>query len=369
MNFLQLTNYWWLIIWLFGAGFVLSQMNVKQPEMVLGKREYRWRWGPAIALVLPYIIWAGNRTIYMGDTAQYMKMYQSFPDSIMQIGTYLAGSTKDKGFTVISIIIKSIFGDSTFIFFMLFATFQMLCMVRLFRKYSSSYWISIFLFIASTDYVSWMMNGMRQFIAVTMIMACFDWIVEKKYVPLICVILLASTIHGSALLMLPIIFVIQGEAWNKKTILVIIATMIIIAYIDQFTPFLDSMLADTQYSDVITNEIWTTDDGTNVIRVLVYSVPALLSFIGRKYVKAANNSVINVCVNCSIITMALYLVAMVSSGIYVGRLPIYTTLPGYIALPWLLDHMFTRESANIMRILMIGAYLLVFYIQMFVVWG
>ena len=278
-------------------------------------------------LVLPYIIWAGNRSSSLGaDTGAYMAMYSELPSSILGIGSYLTSVTKDKGFTILSIIIKSVLGDSTLIFFSLIAIFQMICMVRIFRKYSDSYWISIFLFVVSTDYTSWMLNGMRQFIAVTMIFACFDWIVEKNYVPLICVILLASTIHGSALLMLPIIFVVQGEAWNKKTILVIIVAMIIITYIDQFTPLLDNMLAETQYSDMITNEIWTNDNGTNAIRVLVYSVPALMSFVGRKYVKAANNQMINVCVNCSIITMALYLVAMVSSGLYVGRLPIYTTL-------------------------------------------
>ena len=327
MRFLQLTNNWWLIIWLFGAGLVLSQLDVKRPEMVYGKREYRWRWGAAIMLVLPYIIWAGNRSSSLGaDTGAYMAMYSELPSSILGIGSYLTSVTKDKGFTILSIIIKSVLGDSTLIFFSLIAIFQMICMVRIFRKYSDSYWISIFLFVVSTDYTSWMLNGMRQFIAVTMIFACFDWIVEKNYVPLICVILLASTIHGSALLMLPIIFVVQGEAWNKKTILVIIVAMIIITYIDQFTPLLDNMLAETQYSDMITNEIWTNDNGTNAIRVLVYSVPALMSFVGRKYVKAANNQMINVCVNCSIITMALYLVAMVSSGLYVGRLPIYTTL-------------------------------------------
>ncbi len=369
MQFLQLTNYWWLVIWIFGAGLVFSQMNVKSPEKVLGKTEYRWRWGPAILLVFPYVIWAGNRTIYMGDTAAYIRTYNELPGSIFEIASYLVDVTKDKGFTVLSIIIKAFTGDSPYMYFMIIAVFQMLCMVIVFRKYSCNYWISIFLFILSTDYISWMMNGMRQFIAVTMIFAAFELMVKKKYIPLICVILLASTIHGSALLMLPIVFIVQGDAWNMKTLLVILAAMLIIVYIDQFTPLLDTLLADTQYSDMVTNEIWTNDDGVNVLRVLVYSVPALLSFLGRKYVRAVHNPVVNICVNCSVITMALYLVAMVSSGIYVGRLPIYTTLMGYMSLPWLIDHMFTRESANMVKFLMIGAYLVFFYIQMFVTWG
>lgn len=39
---------------------------------------------------------------------------------------------------------------------------------------------------------------------------------EKKYVALIVIILLATTVHSSAFIMLPIIFVVQGKPWNKK---------------------------------------------------------------------------------------------------------------------------------------------------------
>ena len=288
---------------------------------------------------------------------------------ISQIGTYLTEHTKDQGFSALMIIIKSILGNSDVLFFLLIAAFQMFAIVYVYKKNSSNYWISMFLFIVSTDYLSWMHNGMRQFLAVTMIFACFGLMVKKKYIPLICMILLASTIHGTALMMLPIVFIIQGKAWNKKTLLFAIAIVVAIAYIDVFTPFLDEMLAETQYSDLVTNEIWTNDDGTNILRVLVYSVPAILSLLGRKYVDDADNPVINLCVNCSIITMALYFLASVSSGIYIGRLPIYTTLMGYIAVPWLIDHIFTKRSAQIIYIGMIGAFLLFFYYQMHFTWG
>jgi hypothetical protein len=67
--------------------------------------------------------------------------------------------------------------------------------------------------------------------------------------------------------------------------------------------------------------------------------------------------------------MALYLVASVSSGIYIGRLPIYTTLQGYIALPWMIDRIFERRSAQLVRYAMYGAYLAFFYFQMHFTWG
>lgn len=366
---MTLTNYWWLLIWLFTVGIFLHAFAQKETVFVAGKKEERWSWFAAIVLVIPYVIWAGFRTDYFGDTALYRRTYRDVPASIGQIMQYLTEHTKDQGFSALMIALKPILGNSDVLFFLLIAAFQMFAIVYVYKKYSSNYWISMFLFIVSTDYLSWMHNGIRQFLAVTMIFACFGLMLKRKYVPLIGVILLASTIHGSALMMLPIVFIIQGKAWNKKTLLLVAAIVVAIAYIDVFTPFLDEMLAETQYSDLVTNEIWTNDDGTNILRVLVYSVPAILSLLGRKYVDAADNPVINLCVNCSIITMALYFLASVSSGIYIGRLPIYTTLMGYIAVPWLIDQIFTKRSAQIIYLGMIGAFLVFFYYQMHFTWG
>lgn len=186
--------------------------------------------------------------------------------------------------------------------------------------------MSFFLFVVSTDYMSWMFNGIRQFIAAAGFLACFGLLVKKKYVFLICIILLLSTIHASVLIMLPIIFIIQGKAWNRKTILFILAIGVMILFIDRFTPFLDNLLSETQYSDIVTNDLWLSDDGTSIFRILVYSVPAILSLIGKKYIDEANDPVINLCTNASACTMILYALSGVSSGIYIGRLPIYTTL-------------------------------------------
>lgn len=365
---MTLTNYWWLLIWLF-AGKIFDIGFPKRTER-LGQREVeRWDFLPALLLAVPYIVWAGFRKDGFGDTYLYRRIFLEAETNLLQIPVYFLNDSKDPGFSSYLVLFKYLFGSSDELFFLVIAAFQMMCVALTFRKYSSDYWISIFLFIISTDYLSWMHNGMRQFIAVAMIFAGFGLLVEKKYVPLIILILIAAQFHGSALLMLPVIFIVQRRAWNRWTVLTLIATMVGIVFIDRFTPILNDLLQDTQYDDIMTNEIWSTDDGTNIFRVAVYSVPAVLSLVGLPYVRAADDPVINVSVNCSIVTMALYAVAAVSSGIYIGRLPIYTTLMGYIALPWLIDHMFTKESAKMVKVIMIGAYLAFFYYQMHYSWG
>ena len=363
---MTLTNHWWLLIWLLICR-VLFHNFPKRYERLDGRIVKRWAFLPTIIMVVPYIIWAGYRKNFI-DTGSYRSALWGLPYDISDIPSLFNGDKKDPGFTVLLIFLKKLIGNQDVQMFLIIATFQMLCVALVYRKYSSDVWTSLLLFVISTDYMSWVQNGMRQFIACCMIFACFKWLLNKRYIPLIIVILLASTIHGSALLMIPIIFVVQGEAWNIKTILMMAATAVMIAYIDQFTPLMNDLLQNTQYDDVMSNEIWTTDDGTNLIRVLVYSVPAIVSLVGLKIIRVENNPVINICVNCSIVTMALYLVAAVTSGIYIGRLPIYTTLMGYISLPWLIDRIFVKRSAAVVRVMMMTMYVLFFYYQMFIGW-
>ncbi len=365
---MRLTNYWYLIIWLFLAGAVLPQIFPKQTEIVFRKKKYVWSFLAVMIIITPYIIWGGYRA-WFGDTETYRSSFLNLSTSLSQIPSLFLEDVKDPGFTTFSILIKSIIGNRDELFFLLISAFQMIGLAVIYRKYSTDFFTCLFLFIASTDYLSWVHNGMRQFIAIIMIFHCFKWMVEKKYLPCIFVTVLAAQIHGSAYLMIPIFFVVQGKAWNKRTLLFMAAIMVVVMYMDAFTPLLNDLLADTQYSDLVTNEIWTNDDGTNLIRVLVYSVPALISLVGIRYVHQANNPVINVSVNCSIVTMGLYLVAAVSSGIYIGRLPMYTTLQGYICLPWLIEHMFSRRSARFVKLCMYGFYLAFFYFQMDFIWG
>lgn len=324
---MTLTNYWWLLIWLFVGGGILTIAVPKRPERVLGKTEYRWSWEAALLLVIPYIVAATFRTDAMvGDTASYRRWFLSMPTTISEWPGVLSEVTKDKGFSVLLLLLRLIFRNADIMFFLVIALFQILVVAMVCRKYSCDYWMSIFMFIATTDYISWVNNGLRQFVAVTIIFAATDLMLEKKYIPTIVLILLASTIHGSALLMLPIVFIIQGKPWNKKTILLVLASIVALYFADQFTNILDNLLSDTAYTNMVSDWQEWNDDGTNPLRVLVYSMPTILSLIGLKYIKAEDDPVINLATNASLVSTALYIVSMGTSGIFMGRLPIYVSM-------------------------------------------
>ena len=53
-----------------------------------------------------------------------------------QIPAYLAGHTKDQGFSVLMILLKAVIGSRDELFFLLVAAFQMYCVMRFFRRCS-----------------------------------------------------------------------------------------------------------------------------------------------------------------------------------------------------------------------------------------
>lgn len=341
----------------------------KKKELVMGRIELRWHILPAILMVVPYIVWAGFRTDNFGDTYAYRSTFWDAPSQISQLPEYLATITKDKGFSILTVFLKGIIGNSDTLFFLILALFQMICLALIYRKYSCNYWASIFIFVASTEYMSWLHNGIRQFLAISVIMAATPLLLKKKYLPLIATILLAYTFHASALMMLPIVFIVQGKAWNKKTVLCILACICTLFFVDQFTDILDSALSNTQYSNMVTDWQEWQDDGTNPIRVLVYSIPMVLSIIGRNQIKAENDPVVNVMVNFSILTCGIAILSMRTSGIFLGRLIAYGSVySATILLPWEIEHIFSKAFARFLFIALVIAYVAFFYYQMHFTW-
>lgn len=362
-------NYYYLIlVWIAAVYIITVTVNLQKTEYVCGKRVHRYQLIWAFLIFLPLIIWSGYRG-YIGDTYAYKLAFDEMPVNFSDIPEYMETVTKDKGFYFLSAVIKSVIGADCSKYFIIIAFLQAIPIILIYRKYSSDYLTSFFLFVASTDYISWMFNGARQFVAVAITFACFELILQKKYVPTIIIILIASLFHGSALLLLPFVFIAQGKAWNKNTIIFIIGVVIAVSFVDKFTNVLDGLLAETQYKNVVSDWGNWQDDGTNILRVLVYSVPALLSFIGKKYIESDNDQVINLCTNMSIVSAGFYVISMFTSGIFIGRLPIYFSLYGYILLPYMIGRFFNKDSARIVNLVMIVAYLFFYYYQIHFAWG
>lgn len=363
-----MSKYVLILIWALVVALIFPRLIHQRPVEVNGEIEYRYSWLAGLIAFIP-VIWIAGTRGWIADTPLYIQRFQNMPGTISGIPAYMRTVKKDAGFYFLAAVVRAVVGNHYVIYLTIIASFHAVALIFLFRRYSSAFGISFFLFIASTDYFSWMFNGIRQFVAVCIILFATPFMIRRRYIPAILIILLAATMHQSALLMIPIVIICSGEAWNKRTLLFILFVLLAVAYVGQFTSLLDDALQNTQYANVVSDyESWQ-DDGTNPLRVLVYSIPALISFLGRKRIRESGDPLINMCVNLSIVSAGLYLISMVTSGIFIGRLPIYASLYGYILLPWEIDNLFDVNTRTFTYGMMIVGYLLLYYFQMHVAWG
>lgn len=361
---------WQLFVLLIVIAIVAPLAGQRIVFKAYGSREYRYTWVPVLIIAIPMIYFAGTRTMTLlnfGDTLAYLSGFNYAPTSLTTLINSFTEDSKDIGFSVFTTVIKSIIGNKECVYFTLIAAICIICVLYTYKRFSCNFIISVFLFVASGDYLQWTYNGIRQFIPVAILFACAGLIIKKKYVPLIFLILLLSTIHATAILMLPMIFIVQGKAWNKKTLLFAITIIFAIAFVDQFTDLITNFMESTQYSNEVDQYLST--EGTSVQRILVYSVPALLSLVFKRRIDLANDSIINLSSNMCLITAFAYILSGFTSGLFLGRIPIYFSLYNYILIPWLIEKNFTKNSVRIIYITLIALYMAFYYYQVHITWG
>ena len=358
-NYLHINNSH-LFIWL-AIMFILSlggqtQYEEENENIII---DNRYSLGLAVLIFLPILlmsVWGPPRS----DTGLYLRIFHTLPSNFNE-GLNEVSLSDCPGFTMLGVMVKNLFGSNDTPYRLTIGLIHAIPLMTILREYSDNYLFSVYMFVASSMHLSWMMNGLRQFIAVTIIFFATPWIVEKKYPQLLLVILFAASFHKTALFMIPIIFIVQGDIWNWKTLLMggvlTIVALISLRNINAFEEFADVVGYSTEYARSM------GDNGVHPLRVLVSAIPMILAFISRRELREENNDIINICVNMSVITTGVGLIGIVTSGIMVGRMMIYTSLYNLILLPHVINTSFEGDNAVVIKIFAVMLYFIFFYVQ------
>lgn len=362
--------YWFMLGWVIMFG-ILSQVTAKR--VCVGQNldgdmyESRANLFMAFITFAVIIFFAGARS-YVADTSAYIKMFNDYPLLQNAHDVIFASNAREPGFRLFSILIKTFISDNYTVWLSIIAVISGICVMIPLYKYSCNFGISVFLFMISCQF-SWMFNGMRQFMVASIMFACTGLILKNKTLPYIIIVCVLSTVHQSALLLIPMYFIAQGEPWNKRTLLFIGCIVLAMLFTSKFTNLLTDVVEQTDYSTSV-NEFKATDDGTNPIRILVESIPIILAFIYRNKIKDKLTPIIKLSINMSLIASGLYIISKVaSSGVLLGRLPIYCSLYNLILLPWLLRNIFEKREKDLVYYIMIICYFAFFYYQMVIAWN
>lgn len=291
---------------------------------------------------------SGTRTKFV-DTEAYIHLYKTIESVDIFNESY------EFGFIIIFKILNYISENPQFMIFMTSFITNFLILITL-RRYSSGCYseLIIYMYIAGGTFIS-SMNGMRQYLAAA-ILFYFTYLIEKrstyKYI-LICI--LCSTIHISALIMIPVYFLVNIEAFSKKTLLLIVVSLIFLTFFDPIINFLFSLIGGKFGAYKNFNE-----GGANIIRVLVHSVPLILAFIYRKTFNKEKFNV-NLFVNMSLLSTLIMLVSLYN-WIF-ARFSIYLKFYNLILLPYIIKSLVYKRERKIIYYLFVVFYFIFFYYE------
>ena len=300
--------------------------------------------------------WAAIRN-GVADTATYIYGYET---TNYQMSFLEAFKSNDKAplFNVFKLVLKKL-GFNYHVYLAIIAIISGICIAYGIGAYTENVFLSIFIFVASTNCM-WMFNGIRQFLVVSILFASTRLIAEKKLFKFLILVFILYLIHNSCIIMIPIYFILNFKPWSRQIAIFVIVTMaVVFLFPQEFIELLDEGCEEYNILQQVEE-----DDGVNILRVLVAAVPSVLAYIYRKNINEYNNKYVNVWINASVITVGLYTVGVISSGVFVGRLPIYTEIYNVLLLPFLLRKIIPPDTRKILYIACLVFFMLFFYLMM-----
>ncbi len=376
--------FWIMLLWVFAIWYFIQPGMSSRVLRSDGVYDEKVSTGYCILIFSLPLFFIAMRSGFQ-DTGSYIGIFKGAPLVMSRFDEFVNTRDHSQLYYGLMMLFKINVADDYQLWLALIAVIQSVLMIRILKKYSVDFGMSMFLFVASGMCVMWMCNGMRQFLAVTMVFACTRWILENKwylFLPFAVIVMGLNPItsklelempewylcgiHQSTMIFILSYFVIRGKAFNKR-VWILVAVFFVLAVSGGLDAVLDSSVEDTTYVKDMNNV--NADDGTSIPRVLVSSVPFIMALFAKNELKKDSTpAIISLSANCSAVTSILYIASAFTSGIYVGRLPIYTEMYNLILVPWLINHVYKENKRMIIGV-MIVFYTVYFYYQFNVAWA
>lgn len=188
------------------------------------------------AIIFPsmlLILFSSIRNYTVGtDSVIYTEAYRFGYDPYY----YGFNSKVEYGYQFIDSFILNIFSNYFWLFLFFSIIVISLYMITI-KRLSINYLMSVFIFITFGFY-TFFFNGLRQGVAMAICFFGLPYLIEKRIIPYFLVVLTASMFHVSALVMLPVYFLVLTKIKIEYKILAcfivsILASQILIGYLAQ----------------------------------------------------------------------------------------------------------------------------------------
>lgn len=306
-----------------------------------------------IFTIMIFVLVAGLRN-NIGDTQSYVNGYTGLVNFMG-----FTEESKDKGFTIFQLILYKINTDPQFMLFVTSLITQS-CIVYTLYKYRSYFELEVYMYITCGIFLV-TMNGIRQAMVGAILFLCTRLIIEGKFIPYTIIVFILSTMHSSAMIMIPVYFIARKQMWSKTTFIIIVVASVGFIFFYQLLPGFFGVLDGSSYSEY---ESWMTsedgDGGSSLMRVLVNAVPVILSYIKRNELKEKWKEG-NIFVNISLINL-IFNVFGLYNWIFV-RFQLYFQYYNLVLIPYIIKNCFEEKERDLIYYSFIICYFIYFYYE------
>ncbi|MHB1001507.1 MAG: EpsG family protein [Armatimonadota bacterium] len=304
----------------------------------------RWSF-PVTILAVSLILIEGLRYGVGTDYWTYHSVFSSYSfDNIFSL------SSSGFGFDIIYKVFLNINSDPQFVFLMMALITNVLAIVTI-KNISDDFALAMFLFITSGVYYA-SFNGIRQMFAVMVIFFASKYLFAGRWKPYVIFVLLASTIHQTAIIMLPAYFILRARKFDWKMLIVVTGFILFTVTFTWSTNLLINSLGDSKLANDYRSVSQTTGEGINILRFLLWAVPVAFAFVYRNKLKQM--SLFNECILNASILGTLFMLIATKHWIF-ARMAMYFS-PFYILLVSQLAKTFRIEDRRIVNIFIMAVF-------------
>lgn len=272
-----------------------------------------------------------------------------------EIYIYLAGgpidfSKGEFGFSLIMNGVRNI-TDNPQLFFFITSIIINLGFVVFMVRNSDNIFLSLYFYITTFMYYL-TMNGIRQYLASVILVLGYKHLVLGNFKKYLLYIIIASTFHSSALIMIPVYFIVRQKG-NLINVLIFFISLSAILFYRPFLELLFEALKFTEfyhYKDILLTDV----NGANPLRMVVWMIPVILTFLYKERAVKVFGEELNIVLNLCYIGAIFMLLA--TKHVFFARITMYFDVYYLLLLPKICT-MFDEHTNKVLTGIMMISYL------------